>query len=274
MNCHLRYFALMVSMLLASCTNPYKKFYQGLDREQILSGPVAAAPKEPVVLSGSGLTPEAIESDRLALIEAGYWQVGHSSFNAGSVSTRGALSVAKSIGAHLVVLYSQYSHTVNGVVPLVQRLPQRSTTNHRGSFQTGPYGYGLSGHYSGTSQTYGSATVVTAIPYAAPRYEYGATYWTKMRPPRLGVLVVDIPSDQTAALGRSSGAMVQFVLNDSPARAANLVRGDVIIRLGDREVTGQRSFTEALAANTGSEVDLRYVRRGEEHLVRAKLRQQ
>jgi hypothetical protein len=260
----LHYLEILPLVLLASCANPYREFYQGMSREQILVAPnLEPAPKEPMVLSGSGLNPDAIESDRVRFLENGFAQVGFSSFNAGATKADGAKKLAKRLGAHLVVLYSQYTHTVSGVIPLVQQVPQTSRTYQSGNV----YAPGVWGSYSGTSQTYSSSSVVTPIPYAIARFDYGATYWVKLRAPVFGAVVMDIPSERTGELGCSSGAIVDVVMNDSPARGANILRGDVITRLGDRQVTGQQSFLVALEAYAGQEVDLTLVRQSEEHVV-------
>ena len=60
------------------------------------------------------------------------------------------------------------------------------------------------------------------------------------------------------------GVLLAGVTGGSPAEGAGLVRGDVLVGLGDHEVADLQGFTDALAAyRPGDEVVLRYVRDGE-----------
>jgi S1-C subfamily serine protease len=168
----------------------------------------------------------------------------------------------------LVVVYLQYSHTVHGAIPIVQFVPNSSTTYSSGTV----YGPGVSAFYSGTSQTYSTSSVVTSIPYSVPRFDYGATYWVKIKPPILRVRVVDVPSEKSQELGRSAGALVDLVMFDSPARAANIIRGDIIIRLDETQVTGAQQFIGALQRYAGQQVPIELIRDGRVMTVDVSLR--
>jgi S1-C subfamily serine protease len=80
------------------------------------------------------------------------------------------------------------------------------------------------------------------------------------RPPSLGVAVADAASHDAA----SSGAFVGAVHPGSPGERAGLRVGDVIKRLGGRDVTNAADLEAAVrVAAAGSSLDLEFVRGGQ-----------
>jgi S1-C subfamily serine protease len=68
------------------------------------------------------------------------------------------------------------------------------------------------------------------------------------------------------------GVLLGGVTAGSPAEAAGLRRGDILIRLGPREVADLEGFTAVLREHSpGDEVDIVVIRQGEELRVRAVL---
>ena len=77
----------------------------------------------------------------------------------------------------------------------------------------------------------------------------------------LGLAVVDIPADQLAQLKIKGGAMVDSV--DGPAARAGLQKGDIILRVGDTDITSAKQFQEVTAHLDPQKMVAVLVRRGD-----------
>src|SRR5471032_791762 len=77
----------------------------------------------------------------------------------------------------------------------------------------------------------------------------------------LGIAVIDIPADQKKALKLTNGVMVDAV--EGPAARAGFQKGDVILRIGDTDITSAKQF-DAVAQNVDpSKMVAVLVRRGD-----------
>lgn len=254
------------SLLLASCaSNPFQQFYTGhTSASPELAGRIVAHGGTVQLFRGG-----SPEEDMLAMFENGYVLLGYSSFNGPSASQAQVLGQATAIGAAVAVLYSKYSNTISGTVPLV--LPAQPTTavsNVQGSV-IGPGGYAT---YTGTGTTtlYGGTTTYN-IPYNVDRFDQFATFWAKGRPPVLGVFARDLSPAERAELERNGGVTVMAVMRDSPAFNANLLRGDIILALNGVQVEGQQQFFGLLEPLAGTDVSLEIHRAGERRIIHLRL---
>jgi len=246
----MRYVALILLVsVLQGCANPYAKFYSpyGAANQNIVkaSGP-------PRLVRGSANR----EEDKQRLLEEGYRPIGYSSFNAEDVNESDAISQAKEVGANIVLVYSKYSHTESGEMPLTMPSTQTSTTNISGTVGTTPV-YG-----TGTTTTYGSTT--TYIPYSVRRNDYLATYWVKAPTPVLGVYVREPTADERKQIGSNTGLIVVAVIKNTPAFSADLFKGDVLKRIGDTQPTDLDAFSAALLRYAGQKVNVVLLRDGKE----------
>jgi len=79
----------------------------------------------------------------------------------------------------------------------------------------------------------------------------------------LGVLPQDVESYVSLYYNIPQGAYITSVIEDTPAEAAGLRRGDVVTKVGDYDVTGSDSLRAALRHYTaGDTVDLQIYRNG------------
>jgi membrane-associated protease RseP (regulator of RpoE activity) len=78
---------------------------------------------------------------------------------------------------------------------------------------------------------------------------------------RLGVQVQDLNGDDDAPGGR--GVRVEDVTDDTPASRAGFRSGDVIVRVGDRDVADTQELRDALAGRPAGRVDVVVRRHGE-----------
>ena len=77
----------------------------------------------------------------------------------------------------------------------------------------------------------------------------------------LGISVVEIPADQLAQLKIKGGVQVDSV--DGPAARAGLQKGDVILRVGDTDITGVKQFQEVTSRLDPQKMVAVLVRRGD-----------
>jgi len=83
----------------------------------------------------------------------------------------------------------------------------------------------------------------------------------------LGVMIQDVTRELAEAFGmsRPQGALVSKVLADSPAAAAGLLAGDVVLRFNDRDVADSASLPPLVGrVRAGIDVDVVVMRNGKE----------
>jgi len=243
--------------LLAGCANPYAQFYTDqTDGEDLAaSDRVILSNAPPKVYAGS--EPEA---DSQTMMQNGYVMVGYSHFNAASAEEPQLLAQAKKVHAEIVLTYAEYTNTVSGAVPLTLPNTQTSNTTMTGT----AYGSGGFTTMSGTATTTTTGTKTTYIPYNTNRYDFGASYWVKLKPLSLGVYYDDLTPETRRAIGSNKGVYVVTVVNDSPAFMADIFPGDIIKRINGAEVINSEDCSSRIRALAGTTVDLAILRDGEE----------
>jgi len=249
-------FLLPLLFIFSGCANPYSQFYKDYtDGIDITENPKVIVPTdEPRLIEGTNITKDATE-----MLENGYKLLGESSFNAATINQNLALQQAKKVHADTVLVYSQYTNTVSGSMPLTVPDTQTSTGFHSGSI------YGTGGgfaNYSGSSYTttYGSRT--TYIPYNTRMYDYYASFWVKLKPPKLGIYYNDLTNEYRRKIGSNKGVYVIVVVRNSPAFDADMLNGDIIRRFNNIEITNASHFTSLIAENKGQQIELEIFRDG------------
>mgnify|MGYP001592191526 CR=1 FL=1 len=242
-----------VIALLQGCATPFAQFYYdqtgGADITKLPS--VVLPTGEPKVYRGNDQ-----EQDALRMFEDNYNLVGYSSFNAGNVDENGAVTQAKKVNASVVILYSKYTGSVSGSVPLTLPDTRTSSTSLSGS----AYGSGGYASYSGTAYTTTYGTQTTYIPYTVHRSDYLATYWIKMKPPIFGTHIRDLTPEIKQQIGSNKGVLIYAVIKESPAFEADILKGDVLRKIGDIAVFDGESYQKALTEYQGREVDVLIIR--------------
>lgn len=71
--------------------------------------------------------------------------------------------------------------------------------------------------------------------------------------PYLGVKGIDVTKEANESLGVPMGAYVKEIIMDSPAMKAGIQSGDIIIRLGETDITSFKQYTEELATHDPEE---------------------
>jgi len=186
-------------------------------------------------------TSDNIDRDIDRLMSKHYVVIGYSSFNGGYEDQDAIITQAKSVGATVVLSNSKFTNTATTTSMLV--LPNNQTTYHSGYVSSRSLGYGnLNSTYSGTSTTYGTTSV--PVTSSQNRYDQTAIYLIRSTAkPRIGVICEDLSPEQRSEIGRNTGIVVTIVKENTPAFAANLLMGDIIIAIDGREVEGREHAT-------------------------------
>lgn len=256
---------LMGASFLTGCaTNPFAQYYQTYTNQWPVAVqqrllPTAANPQ--IV----NVAPANTREEARRLLERNMICVGFSSFHGGAAKQQQLVEQAKRVGADVVLFVSQYSHTEQGVRPVLNYHPGETyTTTEHGTananiYGSGGYAYG-SGTYSGYSTTTSSGTFDTQyVPYQMRVYDYGASL-RRVKPGIFGARVLPIPEAMRSTLQRNTGALVDVVMLDSPAFRANILRGDIIIQIADKPIAMPKDFISALPSYAGQKVTVRVMR--------------
>lgn len=217
---------------------------------------------EPTVMEGTN--PEA---DAINMQENGFALIGFTSFNGPLIDKNKFIQQAKDINAAIIYCYVNYTNTSSGSIPwTVQNPNQTATAYHSGNVT----GYGGSASYTGTS-TYSlpGGTTSYNIPYSVHRYDQMAAYWVKIRKqPLLGVIIRDLNSDEKTTSQRNRGVFVNAVRKESPAYKADILRGDIVLSVNNKEIDGKNDFGEMLKMHSGKEIELNIIRSGEKRNIK------
>jgi S1-C subfamily serine protease len=146
--------------------------------------------------------------------------------------------------------------TLSGVVPYsVANPPVVSTVNTSGTVN----GYGYNS--TGTITTPGGYSTY-AIPYSVSRNTFYASYWVKQDPRKLhlGVSPAPLSDELRRKLERNTGVMIAVVIRDTPAFKANILEGDVVLKVNGADVVDPPSFIAQLTQWAGKTVTLDVMR--------------
>ena len=173
-----------------------------------------------------------VQKDISKIIKRGYNIIGESSF-IGETDASLVRVTATAIGANVVLLSVKYRNTESG-----------TNTIYLPSFDNTP------------RKKYD-------VSYNKDKYEYRALFFKKMKPLTLGITMVPIPAEITTLIKRNRGVMVQIVFDESPAFFADLVVGDVIIAINDKEINNVDELNRLILLNKGQKTQFTIIRSGQ-----------
>jgi hypothetical protein len=268
--------AFAIAMVMAGCANGFEKFYTPAPNAQaILKSPTTLpAPKTPQLFLHSN----DVQADAKRLREDGYIYIGSSSFYGPANRSNQAQAVAQAqkIGAAVVLFKSEYMDTRTGVVPYtVANPPVVSTVNASGTVNA----YGSGGYATGNYNSTGTITTpggysTYAIPYSVNRNTFYASYWVRrdVTKIQLGVQYVPLGDELRRKLERNSGVVIAIVVRGTPAFNANILEGDVVLRLNGADVVDAPGFTSQLVQLAGQTVTLDIIRGDQPRTISVALR--
>lgn len=215
---------------------PKEVFQEGIDKKYII---LLKDNEEPQIYQSNN-----IEEDSAKVISNGYVPFSYSSFNGKYEDIENAKKQAKEVGAHIVLVKSDYTDTTNVSGAFV--MPDNRTTYSSGNinmntnYNNNRYGYmgnsNTYGNYYGSSTTYGTQVV----PYSTSirKYNQEAVYYIKIDISKypLGIIKSeDITREERIKIG-TNGIKVKYILNNSPAYNSDLLRGDIIVKIDGEEI--------------------------------------
>jgi len=231
----MRLYVILIALLLNGCAQSgYKQFFKPyVDAKTIPDVELLKEGQEPQIFGT-----QDFEKDIKILRAKRYMPIGHSSFNGGYEDTSNAAAQAKRIGATIVLVNSKYTSTQTTTSTLF--LPDNRTTYHSGtgtastSYNSAYSGYlgnsTTNAYYSGTSTTYGTKAV--PITSHQQRYDQTAVYFVKFtKKLKYGVAFKELTPDERRSLERNTGVIIDVVMEDTPAFYANVLAGDVLIKI-------------------------------------------
>ncbi len=225
-------------LLLSGCgQNTFTQFYKGETFQDVAAfyDNIPSPLEEPIVQLSSNLSP----ATPLKMFEDGWGWIGESSWEGPMVSSEVGENLArqhaKKIGASYVLWRYDYRSTHDSVIsmPIVQP-GQTYTTQHYGTVG------GIGGvPYSGTSFTTTSPQVsYKDIPITIHRYAYRALFFIKItpRPFKLDIQTEEPPIEFKQKFDTNAGMKVLAALKGGNAYKANILPGDIILKINENNV--------------------------------------
>lgn len=256
----LSWLAIFISVFLIGCVSGYKEFYQpvqGLDYERIAKRRVLPAPITPLVERSQPADGDTILK---SYIKRGYFMIGQSSFNSGrSESEDAAIKQAKDVNADLVLIINpKYTGSISSVVPITR--PKTTTSYSSGSATA----YGSNGSVTayGNSVTTTNSQTTDYVPITVHRSDYAALYFVKQKI-SLGLYFRELSDDERQSLQSNKGAVVEVVVDGSPAYEADVLTGDIITKVDGINLINPEYLSEYIKTRPGKNISLTIIRHGQ-----------
>lgn len=223
----------MATQLLAA-ENLYEKNYKAQNTGNLAS--LQANPDTKLFVSNRK------EDDNISMLENGYDMMGTTGFDAGEVSPDLALQHAKAIKADTVLVYSKYG----------------SAMTAGSKMDT----------YKDAAKKNGGVLDEKDLVEENVQYKYYASYWAKLPSPLLGVHIIKLvrPADDEDANAKKDevpGLNVLAVIKGSPAEAAGLKRGDMLLKINEAELNKADELSGLVRKLQGQKVAITYQHEGQ-----------
>jgi hypothetical protein len=221
--------------------------------QSTLGSSMVTPPATPALYRGSADQ----AGDLRALIENNYLLLGASTFTGGAADPRQAAQQGKQLGAALVVIYGDTLEAPDGALA---PLP----------FHPRPPGAAASASAAVVADTAGAATTIGSLPPRA-KTEHEATYWGRSQPPIVGIMFRPLDQHEKDRLMRNDGIVVELVTDDSPAAAAHIQQGDIILAIDGKTILDARAVPAFLQSIAGRKVRIDLLHDGTPHAVEVQL---
>jgi len=223
-------------------------------KQSFVAGALAPPPAAPLLYRGS--SDDA--ADLRALIENDYVPLGVATFSGGAADPRQAVEQGQRLGATLVVLYGEVL-----AAPDISLAPL--------PFQPRPPG-GDGASADHAADTAGAQATIGSLPPRS-KSDHEASFWAKSRPPVLGIMNRPLNDQEKARLLRNDGLVVELVTNGSPAAAAHIQQGDIIVAIDGKTILDPLAVPAFLQSIAGRKVRIDLLRDGTPHAVEVQLNQ-
>jgi membrane-associated protease RseP (regulator of RpoE activity) len=115
--------------------------------------------------------------------------------------------------------------------------------------------------YTGVGPPPAAAATIGSLPPRS-RSAHVATYWGTGQPVILGILMRQLNDQEKAQLMRNDGIVVELVGNNSPATAAHLQPGDIILALDGKPILDLKAMSPFLQSVAGRRIRVDLLRGG------------
>lgn len=234
-------------MLVFSCNlqalaadNPYEKNYKAQNTGDLAS--LQANPDTKMYVSNH------YDKDNISMLENGYDMMGSTGFEAGEVPAELALQHGKAIKADTVLVYTKHGSAMTAASKIDT--------------------------YKEAAKKNGGEIDEKDLVEDVVKYKYYASYWAKLPSPLLGVHVIKLASPATKEGEQRQeleGLNVLAVVKGSPAEAAGIMRGDMLLKLNDIELNKAAELAKVVRQLQGQKVAMEYERDGEKAMAQAHL---
>jgi hypothetical protein len=227
----------VIALMMMGCLNPFSDCYSGTTLSKLRHENLAVEAQLP--------KPELVRvadlaTEQRAWFEDGWLPMGYASWIGSRVGTdEQALAQAKDVGASVVLLQSHLQGMTTGSIPVTT--PTTSTTVMSGTVQS-PAG---TSNWSGVATTYGTQTTRAQI--ALPQVLVKSAFlYRPAQSPALGILGDMQAATEAGGDGPRGGLLVDVVIRDSPAATAGVKTGDVLVKVGETDISGSVSQLETI----------------------------
>jgi membrane-associated protease RseP (regulator of RpoE activity) len=170
--------------------------------------------------------------DVAAMETAGFELIGYSAFNGKEAGEKGVLKEAKRVGATDVIYLEHYTDTQSA------------------------------GAIGNTSfSRWGAFSFVT--PMSVRRYDQMAMYFRKAPHEGMGVYPRVLKDEEKEQIGSNKGLFITAVVNGSPAFAADILPGDILLQINGHAVWDAESSKAAIDLAKGKTSDVQLYRSGQ-----------
>jgi PDZ domain len=221
---------LLIASKLFAAENPYEKNYKAQNTGNLVS--LEANPDTKMYVSNHK------DKDNISMLESGYDMMGTTGFDAGAVPSEMALQHGKAIKADTVLVYTKYG----------------SALTSSSKIDT----------YKEAAKKNGGEIDEKDLIEDDVQYKYYASYWAKLPPPLLGVHVIKLarPTEEGEKKDELKGLRVLAVIKGSPAEAAGILRGDMLLAINQTELNKAEELSKVVREYQGKQVTIAYEREG------------
>jgi hypothetical protein len=238
--------------LLGACVNPYRaNFNSTTDRYPAwMAGRFAPSAAKPRLIKT-----EDIQEEGRKLAEKGYLMVGYSKFDHPALDENLALQEGKAVGADVVLLQKTFAKSLIETTTVTQWPPSETTELHENTRVEGESEKDTKHIDRRVEIRTSHGPETTYVPTQVDYYEHSATYWRKVSQPIFGAIVRDLSDEQKLILETNRGLVVRTIVTDSPAFQADLLKGDIILKIDGEPVASMQRFYDDLINKAGKKSD-------------------